>query len=126
MVFNPILQSLQQDLASGYSLNGKNFITAPYADDFTLITSNKRTHQKLMKTINEKIKSTGMKIKPTKCRTFSISSSKPSKTTFHIEDNQIPTIEEEEQKFLGRVLFFSGKSQECFNLLEKTNQTKTG
>ena len=118
MVFNPIIESLQQDLASGYSLNGKNFITAPYVDNFTLITSNKRTHQKLMKTINEKIKSTGMKIKPTKCRTFSISSGKPSKTTFHIEDNQIPTIEEEEQKFLGRVLFFKGKSEDTFKYLK--------
>ena len=36
----------------------------------------------------------------------------------------MPSIAEEEQKFLGRVLFFSGKSQDCYNLLESTIKEK--
>ena len=35
----------------------KKFITLPYADDFCLITTNKRTHQKLINEIDENIES---------------------------------------------------------------------
>ena len=59
-----------------------------------------------------------MKIKPTKCRSFTLSSGKPSVVHFKFEENVVPSISEEEQKFLGRVLFFSGKSEECYRLLE--------
>ena len=59
-----------------------------------------------------------MKIKPAKCRSFSLKSGSPEKIHFDIEGFSVPTIAEEEQKFLGRVLFFSGKSVECFELLE--------
>ena len=61
----------------------------------------------------------GMKVKPSKCRSFSIPSGKPSNVHFLIEGNIVPSIQEEEQKFLGRVLFYDGNSEECFNLLKK-------
>ena len=52
----------------------KKFITLPYADDFCLITTNKRTHQKLINEIDDNIESMGMKLKPSKCSSFSLSS----------------------------------------------------
>ena len=55
----------------------------------------------------------GMKLKPTKCRSFSIS--KPMDVSFFIINSNIPSIKDEEQKFLGKLLFFSGKSEEVFN-----------
>ena len=58
-----------------------------------------------------------MKIKASKCRSFSLRSGKPSILKFNFEGNDIPSISDEEQKFLGRVLFFQGKSEECYNLL---------
>ena len=118
LAFNPILQFLQENSKFGYKIQEENFITLPYADDFCIISTDKRTHQRLMNQVSDKINSMGMKIKPTKCRSFSLSSGKPKIIQFNFENNVIPSISEEEQKFLGRVLFFNGKSEECYNLLE--------
>ena len=38
---------------------------------------------------------------------------------FLVDDYNIPSIEQEEQKYLGRVLFFKGKSADTFNLLKE-------
>ena len=43
---------------------------------------------------------------------------------FDILGYKVPSIAEEEQTFLGRFIFFSGKSKECLNLLEKTIKKK--
>ena len=116
MVFNPILQSLKlEEEKFGYLLEGRKFITLPYADDFCLITSNKRSHQNLINIINNHTQSMGMKLKPCKCRSFTISSGKPSDVTFKIDDENIATIKHEDQNFLGKLLFFSGKSEDTFN-----------
>ena len=116
MVFNPILQSLKLDQDRyGYLLEDKKFITLPYADDFCLITTNKRSHQNIINTINNHTISMGMKLKPSKCRSFSISSGKPTDVIFFIGDAKVPSIKDEDQKFLGKLLFFSGKSEETYN-----------
>ena len=60
----------------------------------------------------------GMKIKPSKCRSFSIKSGSPEVVDFNIEGKQVPSIANEDQKFSGRLLFFTRKSAECFELLE--------
>ena len=39
---------------------------------------------------------------------------------FHIGDKEIASIRDEEQKFLGKLLFFKGKSEETFNLIKTT------
>ena len=111
-------------IATGYKIKENPFITLPYADDFCIITTDKRTHQRLMNQVSDKINSLGMKIKPSKCRSFSLCSGKPSVVNFKFEDYSVPSISEEEQKFLGRVLFFQGKSEECFNLLQENISTK--
>ena len=49
LVFNPSIQYLKlKEDRYGYKLNGNSVITLPYADDFNLITNNKRTHQRLI------------------------------------------------------------------------------
>ena len=57
----------------------------------------------------------GLKLKPSKCRSFSCSAGKPKVKPFHIGNNDVPSIRDEEQKFLGNLLFFSGESEETFN-----------
>ena len=104
--------------------NEENFITFPYADDFCLITRDRRTHQRIINEISKHINSMGMKIKPSKCRSFSLRSGSPGIIHFDIEGYKVPSIAEEEQKFLGRVLFYSGKSVECFQLLENQIRIK--
>ena len=104
LVFNPVLQFLQENSKFGYKIKeDEQFITLPYADDLCIITSDKTTQQRLMNKINEQIISMGMKIKPSKCRSFSLSSGKHSVIHFKFGGNSIPSISEEEKKFLGRV-----------------------
>ena len=72
-----------------------------------------------MDDINNQITSMGMKLKPSKCRSFSISRGTPVATSFHIGDNEISSIRDEEQKFLGKLLFFKGKPEETYNLVKE-------
>ena len=67
----------------------RNFITLPYADDFCLITTNKRTHQKLINEINNNINSMGMKLKPSKCRSFSLSRGSSKVVDFFIGESHL-------------------------------------
>ena len=124
LVFNPILQFLQENSQYGFKMGEEKWITLPFADDFCLITSDKRTHQRLMNKIHENINSMGMMLKPSKCRSFSIKGGRPEKEIFRICEHPVPSIADEEQKFLGRVLFYSGKSSECFKLLQEDIKTR--
>ena len=119
MVFNPIIQSLQnQSEKFGYKLGDLSYITLPYADDFCLITTNKRSHQNLINQIQSQVSSLGMKLKPSKCTSFSLSGRKPSDIPFYIGDNRIYSIKDQDQKFLGKLLFFSGKPEETFQMFK--------
>ena len=93
-------------------------MSLPYADDFCLISTNLLTHQKLIDKIHSQVTSMGMKLKPSKCRSFSLTAGKPSAVPFHIGDSDVPSIRDEEQKFLGKLLFFHGKPEETFNLVK--------
>ena len=118
LVFNPILQELQNQSHKGYKLGDVSHVSLPYADDFCLISTNLLTHQKLIDKIHSQVTSMGMKLKPSKCRSFSLTAGKPSAVPFHIGDSDVPSIRDEEQKFLGKLLFFHGKPEETFNLVK--------
>ena len=70
--------------------------------------------------LNSQISSMGMKLKPSKCQSLSLCSGRPEAKIFHIGDKEIASIRDEEQKFLGKLLFFKGKSGETFNLIKTT------
>ena len=120
LVFNPILQELQNQSHKGYKLGDVSHISLPYADDFCLISTNLKTHQNLINKIHTQVNSMGMKLKPSKCRSFSLCAGKPTAVPFHIGDSDVPSIRDEEQKFLGKLLFFHGKPEETFNLVKDT------
>ena len=117
LVFNPILQELQRNSHKGYKLGESEFVTLPYADDFCLISRDSRTHQNLINSIHTQITSMGMKLKPSKCRSFSLLGGSPSVVPFHIDGSPVASIRDEEQKFLGKLLFFKGKSEETFSYI---------
>ena len=98
-------------------MKDEQFITLPFADDFCLVTTDLRTQQRIINQISSHIQAMGMMLKPSKCRSFSIRGGKPEIVHFKIDEAVIPSIAEEEQKFLGRVIFFSGKSKDCYDLL---------
>ena len=77
MVFNSIIQHLKSmEDRYGYDLDGSKYITLPFADDFCLITSNKRHHQKIMDEIHDITKAMNLTLKPVKCKSISIRSGK--------------------------------------------------
>ena len=59
-----------------------------------------------------------LKLKPTKCRSISISSGTSSEVFFKINDNVVPTVKSKPEKFLGTFITFYGKTSETFNLIE--------
>ena len=66
-----------------------------------------------------------MRLKPAKCRSFSIRSGGPSRITFTIGETEIPNIFQEEQKFLGKHLFPTGKLSDEFDYIKSEFEKKT-
>lgn len=94
-------------------------ICTPFADDFNLITTHKKTHQNIMDEIHSNTTSMGLKLKPSKCRTFSIVSGKPTPVIFSMDKSPLETIEKDPHKFLGHNITFNGKQSETFTYIEQ-------
>ena len=119
LCFDPILKELDLNSNHGYEINGQKIISAPFADDFCLISNNKMTHQRLISKISKLTKTMGLKLKPVKCRSLSISSGKPTAVKFNLDDSIIPTLDEESHKFLGSLVTFKNTNLDVFQYLEK-------
>ena len=119
MCFDPIIQFLETEMSRGYDIDGNKVITAPFADDFCLITGNKRTHQRLISKINSLTDTLGMKLKPAKCRSLSIIRGSPCNLPFQLGDNVIPSVETESHKFLGALITFNNKDSEMFDYVKQ-------
>ena len=100
LAFNPILEFILKNEKIGYKINDQSIKTLPFADDFCLISTNKKTHQNIINEINKKIESMGLRLKPAKCRSFNLTSGKPEKVHFNIGEATVPSIADEEQLFL--------------------------
>ena len=61
-----------------------------------------------------------MRLKHGKCRSFSVSRGCANDVPFYIGDFKIPSIKKEDQKFLGKLLLFSGKAEDTFKLFKNT------
>ena len=109
-----MVEFLSANATFGYNLNDNHFITAPYADDFCLITGNKRSHQRLVNLIASHTKSLGLKLKPRKCRSLSISRGTPIELHFNLEGSDIQTLYENDFKFLGSLVTFKNTTSDVF------------
>ena len=103
LAFQPIIDHLMKNEKFGVLINEQRVITLPYADNFCLITTDMRSHKRLVAEIHSHINSMGMSLKPSKCRSFSLVKGKPTVVDFCIGNNIVPSILHEEQKFLGKV-----------------------
>ena len=118
--FNPILEYLcGLRERHGYDLNGTKITTTPYADDFNLISNNKRNHQKVISQLHEYCQSMGFILKPSKCRSLSISSGAPTEIEFSLGNSTIQSLKDHPNKFLGSQICFSGKSSETYDFIRK-------
>ena len=66
----------------------------------------------------------GMWLKPAKCRSFCIRSGVPSRIKFTIGETEIPNIFQEEQKFLGKLLFPTGELSDAFDYIKSEFEKK--
>ena len=131
LCFDPNVQFLKLNSTFGYDLDGKPIITTPFADDFCLITHNKRSHQRLINEIDHHIKSRGLRIKPSKCRSLSLSSGKYVDVEFRVGEDQIYSVGNEIHKFLGAVItknlassdiheYLSNKIEKCLENIDSS------
>ena len=90
----------------------------PFADDFNLITTNKRTHQRILNEISSWTQSMNLKLKPIKCKSLSIVSGKPTSITYKLSTNDVNCIENDPHRFLGSHLCFSGKQEDVYQFVK--------
>jgi hypothetical protein len=114
MVFNPVLLKLKNmEEKFGFKLQRDSkttpIISLSYADDFCLITTDLRTHQNIINKIQSNICSMGMKLKPRKGGSLYVRLGTSFKISFNIGNTSIPSISDEEQKILRKLLFFLSK-----------------
>jgi hypothetical protein len=120
--FKTIIEFMKSK-TSGFPLdNHAKVIITPFADDFSLITTNKSTHQKIITQLNDLTKSLGLKPKPIKCYSLSITIGKP--TNIALGDTSVHSIQENPIKFLGAFISYNGKPQETYNYLASQLKTK--
>ena len=79
-------------------------VTTPFADDFNLLTREKGIHQILLSDIEEKIKSMGFILKPTKCRYLSIEKGKVENIKFKLMNYETDSVIDRLIKFIGSVV----------------------
>ena len=119
--FNPILEDLKKfEVSDGYILNDVSFITLPFADDFNLITRDIRKHRKLMARLHELTTSMGLKLKPRKCRSFSVRAGKSEAIPFSLGEAEIASIlNDKYHKFLGGFYTFDFSTASVADIIKE-------
>ena len=88
-VFNPLLEYLISENKHGYKLDSDNpVISTPFADDFNIITTNSRTHQRIILNVERFAKSMNLILEPTKCKSLSICSGSSKVINFKLSDHE--------------------------------------
>ena len=104
--------------SDGYDLDGRHFITLPFADDFNLITRDVRKHRKLMTKLFNLTTSMGLKLKPRKCKSLSISAGKSKEIVFALGNSEIGSLLHESfHKFLGGFYTFKCSASDAASIL---------
>ena len=142
ITFNPLIEYIKKfKLSQGYKIEethdethdetheaveeethkDTHIITTPFADDFNLISNDKKQHQDLIDDIQKKAKSMGFSFKSSKCRSLSIRTGKVANVSFvmtNSEDNSvkthIETVHKRPHKFLGSQITYSNSPKEFF------------
>ncbi len=117
-VFNPLLEYLKSESKHGYKLNNStNVISTPFADDFNVITTHSRVHQRILQNVERFAQSMNLVLEPTKCKSLSICSGTSKVIEFNLNDSIIQSIANSPEKFLGSHITFSGKQSEIFKFI---------
>ena len=118
IVFNPLIEYLKTEEKHGYQLSqSSKVISCPFADDFNVITTNKRTHQRVLLNVEKFAKSMNLVLEPKKCKSLSICTGLSKCIEFKLENSIIPSILDSPEKFLGSQITFKGKQCETFKYI---------
>ena len=119
-VFNPLLEYLKTEVKHGYALDADTkTISTPFADDFNVITSNSRTHQRILHNVEKFAISMNLCLEPTKCKSISISSGSSKVQEFKLSNQTVGSIIDAPEKFLGSQITFHGKQSDTFDYIHK-------
>ena len=140
IAFNPLIEHIKKyKELQGYKIKFEtedgtvetNIITTPFADDFNLISKDKKLHQNLITEIEEKAKDMGFLFKPSKCSSLSICGGKPTNVTFVLTDfkgdnSKVPmeTVHSNPHKFLGSLVTYTNTTKEYFEHFYKVFEEK--
>jgi hypothetical protein len=105
----------------GYKLNDvTNVISTPFADDFNVISTNSRTHQRLLNNIETHAKSMNLCLEPNKCKSLSICSGSSKIIDFKLSELTVGSIANSPEKFLGSHITYLGKQSEIFDIIHSS------
>ncbi len=122
-VFNPLLEYLKSESKHGYKLNNNtNIISTPFADDFNVITSHSKVHQRILRNVENFAKSMNLVLEPSKCKSLSVCSGSSKVIEFKLNKSTIESISNSPEKFLGSHITFSGKQSEIFTFIRDSIQ----
>jgi len=130
LAINIILKYLLSEEKNGYEFRapkgqvcdlprGVRIISLPFADDFSVSTSRFRTHQRILTSLLEKLKSVFLTLKPQKCVSLSICSGVFKPVEFSIGQSKIPTANKVGLRILGSHFSPLGKSSETVAVIMK-------
>ena len=99
-VFNPLLEYLLSEQKHGYHLpKDTPIISTPFADDFNVITTNSRTHQRILNNVEKYASTMNLNLEPTKCKSLSICSGLSKVVQFKLSTLCIDSIINSPEKF---------------------------
>ena len=144
IVFNPLIEYIKKHKETqGYMIEDQeqntededhqktSIITTPFADDFNLISRNRKQHQNLLSDVEQKAQSMGLMFKPQKCRSLSISSGKVVNVKFVLTDPSdinskvhIETVHERPHKFLGSTITKMNSANDFFKYFKEVLEEK--
>ena len=120
LVFNPILDWITSHKDRGFSLDGECTVNCiAFCDDVTIISKDKRAHQKLLTELNSKLRAMGLFLKASKSRCLSICAGKPKAIDFFLNEEVIPSLQEADHKFLGAFVTFGNGQRVLGEKLEQ-------
>ncbi len=112
---------MQSEQQHGYHLNNQTSIIS--TDDFNVITTNSRAHQRILTNVEEYANSMNLVIEPSKCKTLFICSGSSKVVKFALSDHDIGSIEHSQERFLGSQITYSGKQSDTFSYIHSGIKT---
>ena len=117
-MFNHLLEYLKSKQRPGYKLtHGNNMITSTFADDFNIITTKSRTHQRILCNFERFARPINLILEPRKCKSLSMCTGLSKMIEIKLSECTIPSSFDSPETILGAQIAFFCKQNETFDFL---------